>query len=328
MCGIFGYISKGNVPQEAHEAVTKMFVATQARGRDASGFAYLDESDKLQYHKAPVTATELVNSDEFKSLSNHMPRMLIGHCRLKTQGNVKDNVNNHPIVDRKFGWAVIHNGVIQNDDELFKKYKMKRDGEVDSEVILRLFQKNMLEDIKVKPMSAIKKTVSEISGSLTFGLIGEECPNTLYLYKASNPLVLVYVEKWGMIFFGSKEEFITAGLTKLKLRVNGFFAKRRRIVDYMVNDKIADETALRISVEGGEFSIRAINAEKKRYKYAFDKRGQSSFIDDEESYNFDENGKYRIGAGYRQLPDGTVERVQSPLKLVYNKDEEIGDMMV
>ena len=73
---------------------------------------------------------------------------IVGHCRQKTKGTERNNANNHPIVrDLIVG---VHNGMIHNDDITFNNYKdaIKRNGEVDSEIIFALIEYFSQEVIK------------------------------------------------------------------------------------------------------------------------------------------------------------------------------------
>jgi len=98
------------------------------RGRDASGVAWhADDKDESFIQKFNCDGVELA-----KYLDEHIGRTAIVHTRYATQGSPKDNDNNHPIdVNGVLG---VHNGHINNDDELFKKVTgYKRKGTVDSE---------------------------------------------------------------------------------------------------------------------------------------------------------------------------------------------------
>lgn len=72
--------------------ITEMFELLEARGRDASGFAFI-RGGELVVHKAPVRSSELIKGNEWKNLD--LPDTLIAHTRLKTQGTELDNLTNH-----------------------------------------------------------------------------------------------------------------------------------------------------------------------------------------------------------------------------------------
>ena len=68
---------------------------------------------------------------------------MIFHTRLKTQGEAANNMNNHPLFTKK-GVAIVHNGIINNDKEIFGRHE-KRDAEVDSEAILSILSSKKKE---------------------------------------------------------------------------------------------------------------------------------------------------------------------------------------
>jgi glucosamine 6-phosphate synthetase-like amidotransferase/phosphosugar isomerase protein len=142
MCGIMGYYSFGSRLPDKNK-ITNMFSLLENRGRDASGFAFIDNNE-LVVHKAPIKSSDMIKTDDWKKLE--LPRVMILHCRMKTQGDEKNNANNHPLFSKQ-GIAIVHNGVIYNDKEIFGK--KQRDAEVDSESILHLLSMRIRGD-KIK----------------------------------------------------------------------------------------------------------------------------------------------------------------------------------
>lgn len=313
MCGIIGYASFGPKPDaKVHEAFQKMFMAVEERGRDASGFAYI-EGGELKFHKNNVSSSKLVLTEEFQSLKDRMPRVMIAHCRLKTQGCEKKNVNNHPVVDEKFGWALVHNGVVWNDAEVFSKFNLKRSGQVDTEAILRLFQMYMVQNIKTDPTRALKRTVAKLRGQATFAMLGEEHPERLYLYKGNNPLALVYVEAWKTVFFASRAEYVRGVLTETEQSFGKF---RRRIDKYglYLHEEIKDDTIILIDVADGSLKVTQVKAKlgadhdtpKGRLTYySTGHRGDDGPWDTGGGRDYSQ--RMRVGAGYYQNPDGTIQ---------------------
>lgn len=141
MCGIAGYSCRGHVPRLDGMAHA-MLVGIEPRGRDAAGIAWRDKSTgQVWICKAATRGSKFI-----ESMGDGAPgasaRTLIAHTRFATQGTPKENVNNHPVQNN--GVVGIHNGVINNDDEIFAMLRaelgadVKRHGEVDSEAIFAL----------------------------------------------------------------------------------------------------------------------------------------------------------------------------------------------
>lgn len=108
-------------------------IAAQSRGRDAAGVAFLS-GETIHTLKSPGTAEDLVKAvDEGKWAEiAASPRGML-HARAKTKGEAKNNANNHPVAG--FEWVVVHNGHVNNDDDVYAYYKAERFAEVDTSAI-------------------------------------------------------------------------------------------------------------------------------------------------------------------------------------------------
>jgi len=180
MCGILGYFSPNpKATQKAKEVITNLLLASEIRGGDASGLAFVKDN-RLKCLKAPLKAKELVKTKNYKLMFNkETPSIVIGHTRLATKGNAFNNRNNHPIFTN--GLAIVHNGVITNDDNLFLKLKLTRDGQVDSEIIVKLIDHYLQLKSTKNTLDAIIKMATKVNGSMALALINKCEPETLYL---------------------------------------------------------------------------------------------------------------------------------------------------
>lgn len=169
MCAIAGYYAFGNKKPEI-QVLKELLIASESRGKDATGYAFIQQG-LLVVRKEPVPASVFTEHLDLIEL----PKVMILHCRQATQGNPKEQSNNHPVFS-KSGVAVVHNGVIWNDDELFNKFKFKRDGQVDSEIILKIIEKSgSFQDLKM---------LNDIEGGFTFAAIWTRFPGQLFACQA------------------------------------------------------------------------------------------------------------------------------------------------
>lgn len=160
MCSIIGYY--GN--EIAAPIIVKGLKRMEYRGYDSVGVA--TESNSQIELKKGVGKVEEVNS---KVQLDTLPGKIgIGHTRWATHGKVTD-VNAHPHPSNSGKLAIVHNGIIENFEQL--KKELENDGyifksETDSEVIANLLQKNyeITKDVK----NTIIKTVSELKGHYAF----------------------------------------------------------------------------------------------------------------------------------------------------------------
>ncbi len=160
MCSIIGYY--GN--EIAAPIIVKGLKRMEYRGYDSVGVA-TESNSKIELKKG-VGKVEEVNA---KIQLDTLPGKIgIGHTRWATHGKVTDK-NAHPHPSNSGELAIVHNGIIENFEQL--KKGLEKDGyifksETDSEVIANLLQKNYEMTKNVK--NAIIKTVSELKGHYAF----------------------------------------------------------------------------------------------------------------------------------------------------------------
>ena len=216
MCGIMGYYSFGRTTPNKNK-IEKMFVLLESRGRDASGFAYINNQNKLVVSKAAVKSSDFVKESDWKSLV--LPKIMILHTRAKTQGEPTNNMNNHPLFT-KDGLCIVHNGMIFNDKEIFGK-KEKRDAEVDSEAILAVLAakgKKTNESVEDK----IKHVFDKLEGGFAVASININEPSELVLFRKDNPIELYYDSSDDILYFCSERRIMLEALGISKSSKRGF----------------------------------------------------------------------------------------------------------
>jgi glucosamine 6-phosphate synthetase-like amidotransferase/phosphosugar isomerase protein len=198
MCGIMGFYCFGNMkPDKAKISI--MFSLLESRGRDASGYAFI-KGNNLIVDKAPIHSSAFVKSKEWQDLE--LPKIMIMHTRMKTQGSEQNPSNNHPLYNKE-GVAIVHNGIIHNDHEIFGKNQ--RDGEVDSEAVLAVFSSKTKGD-------KIKRVFDRIEGSFAVAIINKAEPDTLVLIKKDNPIDMYYNTDQDILYFCSEREIMQEAL--------------------------------------------------------------------------------------------------------------------
>lgn len=207
MCGIAGF-SLGRNEYKGDNAkrdeLSQLLSLTllqgiEHRGHDATGMAWYGDEKQ-----APVWVKKLgVTAKLFLAEWNWMgvnSDTAILHTRAGTGGNSDDNVNNHPIVVP--GCALIHNGILYNENELFKKYGYQRQGVVDSEILPW-----MIAD------KGIKSVVEEVEGDAAIAwLTPADKKHTLRMANlGQRPLEIAYTTA-GSVIFASEWNVITAAV--------------------------------------------------------------------------------------------------------------------
>jgi len=186
MCSIIGYFGH----DEASPILVRGLGRMEYRGYDSVGvITYSD--NKLTLKKGVGKVSEVNINLGLDQLHGSMG---IGHTRWATHGKVTDK-NAHPHLSNSGKIAIVHNGIIENFEEL--KSNLQNKGyeflsETDSEVIANLIQLNFDETSDVK--QSIIKTVAQLKGHYSFVVIFED--GTLAAARFHEPLI-VGVEKDG-----------------------------------------------------------------------------------------------------------------------------------
>ena len=261
MCGIMGYYSFGKTTPNK-DKITNMFSLLESRGRDASGIAFIRDNN-LIVHKDALKSSEFVKTNDWKELV--LPSSMILHTRMKTQGSEKNNANNHPLFSKN-GIAIVHNGIIYNDKEIFGK--KQRDAEVDSESILHLLSMKMKGD-------RIKHLFEKVEGSFAVAMIDKNNPKRLVLIKKENPIDLYYDSKDDILYFCSEREIMQEALSIEKVTVRGFNLGEKDFHFY----EMQNNYAIIINKEGVESYQKYYPAKSRWYDRSF--HYSSSIVMDE-----------------------------------------------
>ena len=197
MCGIAGIVRWGDKPIE-EETIGILLVGNEHRGNDASGIALQQADGSISILKKDVPGWTLVGSHEYTTfIRDHLKpdtRCALIHARGASQGNPRDNNNNHPMYAGKA--AIIHNGVIRNDKWLFEQLKLERKADTDSDVIRAIVDEFGFRETTMQQLG-------RASGSGAIAAIHPEYPDKLMLIRSGNPLVLASNEDF---FFFSSEK--------------------------------------------------------------------------------------------------------------------------
>ena len=181
MCGIIGKVGVGNVFPE----LLKGLEALEYRGYDSVGVAGIINNKIIRFRQ------EGRISNLEKELQKEKPESFIGigHTRWATHGSpTKENAHPHISSDGKF--ALVHNGIIENAEELKKSFlegKINLSSQTDTEIVVQLMGLFYNGDV----ISAISETCKGLTGSFAFGILCEDTPNTLYAVGQSSPLLVV-----------------------------------------------------------------------------------------------------------------------------------------
>jgi glucosamine--fructose-6-phosphate aminotransferase (isomerizing) len=181
MCGIIGYVGSKPAVDILKDALTRL----EYRGYDSAGIATIAD-DALHLCKDKGKVAEVIKDC---SISNLPGCTGIGHVRWATHGGVtRDNA--HPHSDSMSQIAVIHNGIIENYEELkkrlAKKYHFKSD--TDTEVIPHLIREQV--DAGLSFEEAFFAAVRQLQGSYALIAVSTLADGKLFAARKDSPMVL------------------------------------------------------------------------------------------------------------------------------------------
>ncbi|RFA33989.1 glutamine--fructose-6-phosphate transaminase (isomerizing) [Virgibacillus dokdonensis] len=180
MCGIVGYIGQDDTKEVLLNGLEKL----EYRGYDSAGIATLNDTG-VQVVKVKGRIAKLRESID----SSLRATMGIGHTRWATHG-VPSEENAHPHQSGSGRFTLVHNGVIENYQELKENYlgNVHFVSETDTEVIVQLIEKLFAETNNTA--AAFRKAMRLLKGSYAIGMIDHENKDTLYVAKNKSPLLV------------------------------------------------------------------------------------------------------------------------------------------
>ncbi|MCH8849791.1 MAG: glutamine--fructose-6-phosphate aminotransferase, partial [Chloroflexi bacterium] len=201
MCGIIGYAGS----REAGPLLLEGLQRLEYRGYDSSGFAVLDGEGRLQWRKRVGKLANLT-----ASLEGVYPAGTVGlaHTRWATHGKPSDE-NAHPHLDCDGEVAVVHNGIVENYQQLGKELRAqghRLTSETDTEVIAHLIADHLADGVGL--VEALRLTTLVLEGAQAIVAITPEEPGRLAAARVGNAGGVV-------IGHGDEESFIASDLAAL-----------------------------------------------------------------------------------------------------------------
>ena len=181
MCGIIGIASSKPVSINILNSLKKL----EYRGYDSAGLATL-ANEQINEKKCSGRVEEL-EKILFKTPSDG--NLGIGHVRWATHG-IPNKINAHPHSSEIV--SVVHNGIIENSDELKKTLELKGlkfKSQTDTEVITLLITEELKKE---KPLNAVFKTLKQLKGSFALGIIFKHHKDIIIGARRGSPLAVGY----------------------------------------------------------------------------------------------------------------------------------------
>ncbi|TCI69005.1 glutamine--fructose-6-phosphate transaminase (isomerizing) [Exiguobacterium sp. SH0S7] len=177
MCGIVGMIGRVGTKEILLKGLEKL----EYRGYDSAGIALVGDDVHVFKEVGRIAALRDIVPVEAEGFIG------IGHTRWATHG-VPSVPNAHPHQSTTGRFTLVHNGVIENDEQIKATIDAPFLSKTDTEVIVQLMEKNfvVLNDVE----AAFRKTLSELHGSYAIAMIDSEDSERLYIGKNKSPLLV------------------------------------------------------------------------------------------------------------------------------------------
>lgn len=254
MCSVVGYIGKNFSSTFVFEGLARL----EYRGYDSAGFACLDSSSQqLLCVKASGQLAHLVQRITENPINGFVG---IGHTRWSTHGDFSEK-NAHPHFDCKKTISVVHNGIIENHDEL--RARLEAEGHIfesstDTEVITHLFE-SLLESTQSLEL-AVTGLVESLRGMYAFVIMMRDYPDMLLAVRKQSPLC---------VGFGDNEMFVASDVIAFAGKADSVFFLPDESFSFVYRDsmELYDFSGAILSINPQPLATSFEQADKGSYEH-------------------------------------------------------------
>ena len=191
MCGIVGYIGR----RDAVPVLLEGLRSLEYRGYDSAGLAVIHRN-RLQVTKTAGRVQELRDRVEDRASAANgrtagtKATIGIGHTRWATHGEPNE-VNAHPHTDTEGRIAVVHNGIIENAEQLrdaLMASGVKLVSETDTEALAHMIAAEATEGTSLQ--DAVRQTLRHVEGTYGLVVLDTKNPHELVVARNGSPIVL------------------------------------------------------------------------------------------------------------------------------------------
>ena len=188
MCGIVGYIGR----RDAVPVLLEGLRSLEYRGYDSAGLAVIHRN-RLQVTKTAGRVQDLRDRVEDRAsgrTTGTKATIGIGHTRWATHGEPNE-VNAHPHTDTEGRIAVVHNGIIENAEQLREALiagGVKLVSETDTEALAHMIAAEATEGTSLQ--DAVRQTLRHVEGTYGLVVLDTKNPNELVVARNGSPIVL------------------------------------------------------------------------------------------------------------------------------------------
>lgn len=216
MCGLCG-ILQGPAPraradrERLEELFSRLLVLSEHRGPHATGAAWVRRDGTYRVEKAPLPAWRFLQTACYADFLNEAGKditLLMGHTRWPTRGSVSNPANNHP------QWVapilLTHNGHVLEVQRHFRRLRLLRTADVDSELLARLAQR--YADADGLHLPAFLEALAPLDGRISLALVATTRPDEIILLKGNMPLEVRVHDERQVLCYASESRILDVAL--------------------------------------------------------------------------------------------------------------------
>jgi glucosamine--fructose-6-phosphate aminotransferase (isomerizing) len=189
MCGVYGFVSKEELDIEI---TLRSIKNMEERGYDSAGLVFGHDSQCFPYKISEDEKPGFTIDDLRKKIENiRQCSIALGHTRWATNGN-GNTINAHPHCDSEEKLWIVHNGIVENFEELKKLCKKDLYSETDTEVIISLIAQTY--ELNKDLPEAVKIIMRRIEGA-----------NAILIMEQSNQSRLIAANNGSSVLLGKNE---------------------------------------------------------------------------------------------------------------------------
>lgn len=226
------------------EQLASLLLGNEHRGNDATGLAISHYDGSVHVYKTADPAWRFVSSkgyeDFLAEFLTDQTWAVILHTRGATVGNPLVVANNHPMFSGET--AVVHNGGVRNDKELFFNLKLDRKVETDSDIFRAIIDRYGITQEGISKLS-------EVRGSAAIAAVSTRFPRQLLLMRSGSPLTIGSTED-GLFFFSSEKHTLYNATRPYIERYGIWFQEQRAHTAFA---PMSNDTAWIIGQQGKQY---------------------------------------------------------------------------
>ncbi len=215
MCGIIGITGR----DDALEGIVAGLQRLEYRGYDSAGVVMQTGRD-LRIVKRAGKLDNLTDALPAAELKGHAG---VGHTRWATHGEPNDR-NAHPHADPDKRVAVVHNGIIENYQQLRGELSDQRfASDTDTEVVAHLVARELDKVGDGGLLEAVRRVVARLEGAYSLCFVARDEPDTIVVAKYEAPLIIAHAD--GVGYCASDVAALIAHTRDVAALIDGQIAK-------------------------------------------------------------------------------------------------------